>query len=150
MSDLGSLWADSSEEAFSAPTLQGEFSVDLVILGGGFTGCAAALEAAGQGAAVVLIEAETIGHGGSGRNVGLVNAGLWLPPDAVCNPLGQAAGERLNTVLAGAPEVVFDLIAQYGIACEPVRNGTLHLAHAPKGPSQLRARMAQMQARGAP
>jgi len=150
MSDLGSLWADSSEEAFSAPTLQGEFSVDLVILGGGFTGCAAALEAAGQGAAVVLIEAETIGHGGSGRNVGLVNAGLWLPPDAVCNTLGAQAGERLNSTLATAPDRVFGLIERFGIACNARRNGTLHLAHAPRGFAQLEKRHAQQARRSAP
>lgn len=147
---LTSLWQASAAEDFSASPLQGERSVDLAIVGGGYTGLSAALEAAGQGADVTLLEAETVGHGGSGRNVGLVNAGLWLPPDEVCKTLGQAAGERLNTVLAGAPHVVFDLIAQHGIACEPVRNGTLHLAHAPKGLVQLRARLAQMQARGAP
>jgi glycine/D-amino acid oxidase-like deaminating enzyme len=130
--------------------LQGERSVDLAIGGGGYTGLSAALEAAGKGADVTLLEAETVGHGGSGRNVGLVNAGLWLSPDAVCKTLGRAAGERLNSVLAGAPDVVFDLIAQHGIACEPVRNGTLHLAHAAKGTAQLRERLTQMQARGAP
>ncbi|MCZ0811101.1 MAG: NAD(P)/FAD-dependent oxidoreductase [Pseudomonadota bacterium] len=150
MSDLGSLWADSSEEAFAAPTLQGEFSVDLVILGGGFTGCAAALEAAGQGASVVLIEAETIGHGGSGRNVGLVNAGLWLPPDAVCKTLGAEAGERLNSALAAAPDRVFGLIERFGIACNARRNGTLHLAHAPRGAAQLEKRHAQQARRAAP
>lgn len=150
MSDLGTLWADSSEETFAAPTLQGEFSVDLVILGGGFTGCAAALEAAGQGAEVVLIEAETIGHGGSGRNVGLVNAGLWLPPDVVCKTLGAQAGERLNCALAAAPDRVFGLIERFGIACNPRRNGTLHLAHAPRGVAQLQERHVQQVRRAAP
>lgn len=150
MSDLGTLWADSSEETFAAPTLQGEFSVDLVILGGGFTGCAAALEAAGQGAEVVLIEAETIGHGGSGRNVGLVNAGLWLPPDVVCKTLGAQAGERLNSALAAAPDRVFGLIERFGIACNPRRNGTLHLAHAPRGVAQLQERHVQQVRRAAP
>jgi glycine/D-amino acid oxidase-like deaminating enzyme len=147
---LTSLWQASATEDFAAPPLQGERSVDLAIVGGGYTGLSAALEAAGQGADVTLLEADTVGHGGSGRNVGLVNAGLWLPPDAVCKTLGQAAGERLNIVLAGAPDIVFDLIETHDIACEPVRNGTLHLAHAPKGLAQLRGRLAQMQARGAP
>ncbi len=150
MGGLDNLWRDSAAEDFSAPTLQGEFSPDMVIIGGGFTGCSAALEAAGQGADVVLVEADTIGHGGSGRNVGLVNAGLWLPPDAVCKTLGPQAGDRLNAVLAAAPDLVFDLIARHAIACEPQRNGTLHLAHAPRGLSQLRERHAQMAKRGAP
>ncbi|MFN2335262.1 MAG: FAD-dependent oxidoreductase, partial [Wenzhouxiangellaceae bacterium] len=71
---LAPLWRASSAEAFEAAPLQGDRDVDLAIVGGGYTGLSAALEAAGQGASVALLEAETVGHGGSGRNVGLVNA----------------------------------------------------------------------------
>jgi glycine/D-amino acid oxidase-like deaminating enzyme len=144
------LWQDSAKEAFEADVFTGETSVDLCILGGGFTGCSAALTAAQAGASVVLLEAETIGHGGSGRNVGLVNAGLWLPPQDVCAALGQAQGTRLNTALAAAPQRVFDLIDAHDIACEPVRHGTLHCAHSPKGFKDLEMRFAQQKALGAP
>lgn len=150
MRDLGTLWRDSAAEHVSAPPVSGNLTCDLLIIGGGFTGCSAALEAAGQGADVILLESDTIGHGGSGRNVGLVNAGLWLPPDTVCDTLGPEAGERLNTLLAAAPDLVFDLIARHEIACEPKREGTLHLAHAPRGVAQLQARHAQMIRRNAP
>jgi len=119
-------------------------------VGGGYTGLSAALTAAEQGAEVVLLEAERVGHGGSGRNVGLVNAGLWLPPDAVAARLGAGPGEALNATLAAAPDRVFGRIAQYEIACEPQRAGTLHLAHAPGGVKDLARRAEQAQARGAP
>jgi glycine/D-amino acid oxidase-like deaminating enzyme len=144
------LWQDSAKEVFEADVFTGEISVDLCILGGGFTGCSAALTAAQAGASVLLLEAETIGHGGSGRNVGLVNAGLWLPPQDVCAALGQAQGTRLNTALAAAPQQVFDLIDAHDIACEPVRHGTLHCAHSPKGFKDLEMRFAQQKALGAP
>jgi len=147
---LGNLWRDSAAEQFSTSQFQGNRNADLAIIGGGFTGLSAALHASGQGADVTLLEAETIGHGGSGRNVGLVNAGLWLPPEEVCKALGEHPGEHLNRVLAAAPDLVFDLIGRHAIACEPVRAGTLHLAHAPSGLGQLQMRLAQMQARGAP
>ena len=75
----GNLWRASSDLQIAAPPLDADADVDLVVIGGGFTGNAAALEAARRGASVLLLEAETFGHGGSGRNVGLVNAGLWLP-----------------------------------------------------------------------
>ncbi|WP_338055515.1 FAD-binding oxidoreductase [Shimia biformata] len=127
-----------------------DLNVDLAIVGGGFTGTSAALEAARAGASVALLEAHAIGHGGSGRNVGLVNAGLWLPPDQVEAQMGVAPGRRLNDILAAAPEVVFGLIADHGIACDPVRNGTLHLAHSSKGLKSLKNRLAQQQARQAP
>ena len=63
------LWRASCREGFTAPPLASDHSVDLAIIGGGFTGCAAALEAAREGASVCLLEANTIGHGGSGRNL---------------------------------------------------------------------------------
>ena len=150
MVERGILWRDSAAEVFSAPMLNCAVSADLVILGGGFSGCSAALAAAGQGADVVLLEAAQIGDGGSGRNVGLVNAGLWLSPDKVCTHLGQVGGERLNTLLGAAPSHVFDLIQRYDIACEATRAGTLHLAHSPKGLTTLKERHAQMIVRGAP
>lgn len=150
MKGLETLWSETTTETFTASPLQGDETADIAIIGGGFTGCSAALEAAGQGARVTLIEAQTIGHGGSGRNVGLVNAGLWLPPDEVCKILGDEAGEHLNRVLAEAPEAVFKLIYQHDIACEAKRNGTLHLAHAAKGMSELETRHGQMAKRGAP
>ncbi len=146
----GSLWIDSSEEYCKYNALNGDVQVDLVVVGGGFTGCAAALSAAGQGASVVLLEAHRIGHGGSGRNVGLVNAGLWLPPDSVEEVMGSEAGQALNHALAGAPDEVFDLIARHNIQCEATRNGTLHLAHAPRGLKDLEMRLEQQQARQAP
>jgi glycine/D-amino acid oxidase-like deaminating enzyme len=123
---------------------------DVVIVGGGFTGCSAALHLAEMGIDVRLLEAQTIGHGGSGRNVGLVNAGLWRPPDEVEHALGRDSGQRLNRMLAGAPDLVFDLIARHGIECESTHAGTLHCAHSPRGLADLQSRYRQQAARGAP
>nr|WP_174823491.1 FAD-binding oxidoreductase [Ruegeria arenilitoris] len=132
----------------SVPT--SDLTVDLAVIGGGYTGCSAALSAARSGASVCLLEAEEIGHGGSGRNVGLANAGLWLPPADIRGHLGDAAGDRLIDLLAAAPAEVFDLINRHGIDCEPVRNGTLHCAHSAAGLRDLQARHAQLTAAGAP
>ena len=144
------LWRASSHETFGAQPFGADLAVDLAIIGGGFSGCAAAVQAAHDGASVCVLEAETIGHGGSGRNVGLVNAGLWLPPDAVIAQMGQERGARLIATLAEAPRRVFDLIQRENIACEATRNGTLHLAHAPSGLRDLRERHRQGIALGAP
>ncbi len=145
-----SLWQDTCVETLSAPPLAADKTVDMAVIGGGYTGCSAALHAAKAGASVCLLEAQEIGHGGSGRNVGLVNAGLWLLPDQIRRSLGQAAGDRLIDLLAKAPGDVFDLIEEHGIACEPVRNGTLHCAHSPAGIRALQKRHAQLSASGAP
>ena len=145
-----SLWNSSSKEYREYNSLSGNVKVDFLIVGGGFTGCSAALSAAESGASVALLEARTIGYGGSGRNVGLVNAGLWLPPDSVEETMGRDVGQALNHALAGAPDEVFNRIATHDIQCEATRNGTLHLAHAPRGLKDLEMRLTQQQARQAP
>ncbi len=147
---IGNLWEDTCREHVDAPPLGVRKTVDLVVVGGGFTGCAAALEAARSGASVCLVEAAQIGYGGSGRNVGLANAGLWLPPEVIQKTLGKAEGERLMAHLDTAPARVFDLIERHAIDCEPVRNGTLHCAHSAAGLRNLEERMRQLRARGAP
>ncbi|MGR3762314.1 NAD(P)/FAD-dependent oxidoreductase (plasmid) [Roseobacteraceae bacterium NS-SX3] len=150
-SDLASsLWHGTCAETVAALELSGEVTADLLVIGGGYTGCSAALAAAEMGADVRLIEAEVIGHGGSGRNVGLANAGLWLPPEAINAELGETAGRRLSALLAGAPDMVYGLIEKHAIECEPVRSGTLHCAHAPAGMADLARRFEQLRAIGAP
>lgn len=143
------LWQATNREVFESGLLEDDTRADLVIIGGGFTGCSAALHAAKAGFDVTLLEAETIGFGGSGRNVGLVNAGLWMPPSEVEQAMGTAAGERLNAALASAPDLVFSLIREYNIDCEAVRNGTLHCAHSKAGLRDLSGRHEQLSSRGA-
>jgi len=142
-------WRNAAVEQVAFPPLTDNITVDLVVIGGGFTGLNAARVAAKEGLRVCLIEANTIGHGGSGRNVGLVNAGLWLPPDQIKQTLGDARGERLITDLGRGPDRVFGLIKTYEIQCDAHRSGTLHLAHSSQAISDLRAREKQWQSRGA-
>ena len=137
------LWLSSVAEPDCSKPLTADQTVDLAIIGGGFTGCAAALRAAELGASVALLEARDIGYGGSGRNVGLVNAGLWMPPDDIVSQLGEAQGGRLNDMLAAAPAQVFQTIDEYQINCEARRNGTLHCAHSAAALDELRRRHQQ-------
>ena len=143
-------WITSAQErADFAPLCQNR-TADIAIVGAGFTGLSAALNAAQLGMRVSVVEAQTIGHGGSGRNVGLVNAGLWLPPDQIEQTLGQHAGSQLIQRLSRAPDDVFSLIKTHDIDCDAHQNGTLHLAHSPAGLRDLENRQAQWSKRQAP
>ncbi|OCX66188.1 oxidoreductase [Thioclava sp. SK-1] len=137
------LWRHCDHVDEHAAPLDMDMDVDLAVIGGGFTGCAAALEAARMGAKVAVIEAHTVGHGGSGRNVGLVNAGVWLLPETVQKQLGPIAAKRLLSAFSTGPEQVFDLIAREEISCEVSRTGTVHLAHAPAAVVELHDRQRQ-------
>ncbi len=81
--------------------------------------------------------------------MGLVNAGLWLPPETILAQMGETAGRRLIDALAVAPDRVFEIIAREGISCEATRTGTLHLAHGPGGLKDLQDRHRQGNAFGA-
>ena len=147
---LQSLWQASANNPFTGQALARHVHTDVAIIGGGYGGLSAALELATSGLDVHLLEAQTIGFGGSGRNVGLVNAGLWTPPDDIEASLGQAAGQKLNQAFACAPDMVFDLIQKYQIDCNPVRHGTLHCATNKRGLRDLKRRFLQQQKRHAP
>ena len=144
------LWEASAPPAPVTGPLDGDLSMDVAIVGGGYTGLSAALYLAEGGASVAVLEAVGVGFGGSGRNVGLVNAGMWVMPDDLPDALGDTYGARLLALLGDGPRVVFDLIERHSIACEPERQGTLHCAVGRKGKRDLEARARQWQARGAP
>lgn len=144
------LWEHLTPERPQAPSLLGEHEADVCIVGAGFTGLSAALHLLEAGRSVCVLEAHRTGHGGAGRNVGLVNAGLWIPPDEIEAGMGQEVGSRLNRMLGAAPALVFSLIDKYAIDCQARREGTLHMAHNQRGLDDLRSRCEQWQRRGAP
>ncbi|WP_083589360.1 FAD-binding oxidoreductase [Aurantimonas sp. 22II-16-19i] len=144
------LWETTAPAAPETRPLDGELRVDVAVVGAGYTGLSAALHLAERGASVAVLEAAGIGFGGSGRNVGLVNAGLWVMPDDIVATLGAERGERLLALLGEAPAAVFDLVQRHAIACEAERAGTLHCAVGDKGFAELAERARQWQARGAP
>ena len=143
------LWERTAPAAPETPPLAGSAAADVVVVGAGYTGLSAALHLAEAGARVIVLDRVEIGFGGSGRNVGLVNAGLWVRPDDVTGLLGSERGERLLTLLGDGPRAVFDLIARHAIACEPETAGTLHCGLGAAGADELAERAAQWRRRGA-
>ena len=150
LQDSVSLWnASAVEHNYTAP-LDADATVDVAIVGGGFTGLSTALHCAEKGLSAHVLEAEQIGFGGSGRNCGLVNAALWLPPQKVREQLGPVYGARFIKMFGGGPEYVFSLIEKHQIQCEVTRTGTIHAAHGPSGFEELRERHKEWQRLGEP
>lgn len=143
------LWARTAPPAPALTALADHLRCDVAIIGAGYTGLSAALHLAQAGVDVIVLEAEEIGFGGSGRNVGLVNAGMWIMPDDVAEVLGKKYQERLLHELSEAPNLVFELIDRHKISCEAVRNGTLHCAVGEGGLREINRRGEQWLKRGA-
>lgn len=144
-----SLWWMTAREAPPAPRRpNGDENAPVLVIGGGFTGLAAALELARHGINVVLAEAHHIGFGASGRNGGQVIPGLKYDPEELIAKYGEIGGNALADLAGGAADLVFDLIDRHGIDCQPVRGGWIQAAHSEKALGAVANRARQWQARG--
>lgn len=73
----------------------------------------------------VLLEAEVIGHGASGRNGGFVSGGFSLDAAALRRRLGHEAARRLYLQSEAAVERIRDRTAQHAIDCDAVHAGVI-------------------------
>jgi glycine/D-amino acid oxidase-like deaminating enzyme len=113
-------------------------SADVVVVGGGYTGMAAATELARRGRQVVVLEADRLGAGASTRNGGMVHPGLKHDVVALRRQYGDA-GRALYDVTRDAYDGLEKLIADEGIDCDYARTGHLYLAHRPGCVAELEA-----------
>jgi glycine/D-amino acid oxidase-like deaminating enzyme len=144
-----SLWSATATAAPAFGPITGAQRVDVAIIGAGYTGLSAALQLAGAGRAVLVLEARGLGERASGLNGGQVIPGLKTDPDALEESLGAARGARLVASAASAPDVVFELIGRFQIDCDAIRTGWIQPATSEAALAQLAARVAQWRRRGA-
>lgn len=146
-----SLWRAVSRNHRDRPALQGEFDVDLAIVGGGFSGLSTALHATGKGLSVAVLEAEVIAWGATGRNAGFVVPNFAkMDPVNILAHLGPERGERLIDFAAGSADLIFGLIRRHGIDCDAVQSGWIQPAHSPAAFEKVKSRAGQWAQRGRP
>ena len=145
-----SLYAESAAPAPDTAPLGGDRNVDVVIVGGGYTGLSTALHLAERGTNVMVLEAHEAGWGCSGRNGGQVNPGLKPDPDEVVRDFGPDLGRRMVELSYAAPDRVFGLIRQHGIDCEARQGGTLRASVDTRSAGRVAGLAAQCLARAMP
>jgi glycine/D-amino acid oxidase-like deaminating enzyme len=101
---------------------------DVAIIGGGYTGLAAARALARRGADVTVLERHTIGWGASSRNGGFVLPGFKPEVEALARELGVDEARRLFELSLQAICALEALIAEESIDCAYARCGTVVLA----------------------
>ena len=127
--------------------LEGAVEADVVVVGGGFAGLSAALELAQRGMSVVLLEADRIGSGASGRNGGQAIVGYASGQGPFEAQLGSADAKRAWDLSVEAVELIERRIAANGIDCD-WRRGYTYVADSPKKARALREEFEDHGARG--
>jgi gamma-glutamylputrescine oxidase len=129
------------------PPLEGETTADVVVIGGGLAGLSSALEMARRGLSVVLLEAERVGWGASGRNGGQVLVGYACGQEELEQQLGAQDARLAWEMSVEAVELVERRIHEHGIDCEWQR-GYLYVADSPRKARALREEVEAMQRLG--
>lgn len=123
-----SYYAATAHALGPAPALGGEIETDVVVIGGGYTGLHAALNAADRGYRVVLLEAERIGWGASGRNGGQMIPGWRKGAAELVKRFGAVKAKSLFAMALEARTLTLEQITKHDIDCDLTTNGHLTLA----------------------
>ncbi|WP_375691170.1 NAD(P)/FAD-dependent oxidoreductase [Pseudooceanicola sp. LIPI14-2-Ac024] len=112
-----SWYAATSDLLPPFPALSGEVTADICVVGGGYTGLSTALHLAEAGMSVVLLEAQRVGFGASGRNGGQLGSGQRQDQMSLEKIVGLDEARLLWALGEEAKDTVKGLIARHGIDC---------------------------------
>lgn len=141
-----SLWLDTAGPYIPQPSLQGRVRADVAIIGGGFTGLMTAYELkhADPALEVVVLEAQSIGYGASGRNGSFAMTVVGLGFEVMPTLLGRERFIAAHRYMMEAVETLDAFIQREGIACERLRPGFLRVATTPAYVRRLQGEVALM------
>jgi len=94
----------ATEESY--PPAEGTLKTDICIVGGGLAGLTAALDLARAGRSVLLLEAERVAWGASGRNGGFVSPGYATSLAAIERQTGREQADELYRLTMEGVEIV--------------------------------------------
>ena len=140
-----SFWYSQIGRPEPGPPLPGDLECDVCIVGGGLTGLWTAyyLAKAEPGLRIVVLEAEFVGYGASGRNGGWLSAELPGNRDRYARgPYGVEGADRLAAELRATVDEVIGVCRAEAIEADIVRNGVLFVARSPAQLARLRDEVA--------
>ncbi|MDP2367580.1 NAD(P)/FAD-dependent oxidoreductase [Rhodoferax sp.] len=130
----------------AAPALGGSVQADVVVVGAGYAGLSAAIELAQRGLSVVVLEADRVCSGASGRNGGQAIVGFASGQEPFEQQLGAADARLAWDMSVEAIHLMDERIVQYHIDCERV-HGYLYVADSPRKARALEADLKTLQDR---
>jgi gamma-glutamylputrescine oxidase len=129
--------ASVKRPSLSAP-LSKRVTADVCVVGGGYSGISAALELAERGYSVVLLEAQRVGWGASGRNGGQAIVGFGDDGEcAIEKQFSPLDARRAWDISVEGMQLLLERIRRFGIECD-YQPGYLSLAVKPRKSQALR------------
>ncbi|KQX63774.1 FAD-dependent oxidoreductase [Angustibacter sp. Root456] len=121
---------DRAAQPTRRPALDGDAAVDVCIVGGGFTGLWTAyyLLRRNPNLDVLVVEAESVGFGASGRNGGWCSALLPQSVDAIAASHGRDAALAMRRAMLDTVLEIGAVVEREQIDCDYVRGGTVVVA----------------------
>ncbi|MFT4767946.1 MAG: gamma-glutamylputrescine oxidase [Glaciecola sp.] len=113
-----SYYAASANWTTAYPALENDLSCDVVVVGGGFSGVNTALELAERGLDVILLEANRISWGATGRNGGQIIGGLGHDPDRFVKRIGEQGVRTIYQMGIEARDIIRERVERYAIECD--------------------------------
>lgn len=141
-----SYYEASVQRAAALPSLDTDVQADVVIVGAGFAGLSAAIECAQRGMSVVVVEADRICSGASGRNGGQAIVGYASGQEPFDAQLGANASRLAWEMSLEAIDLIDERIARFGIDCDR-EFGYLYVAESARKARALEADMRSMEDR---
>jgi gamma-glutamylputrescine oxidase len=126
--------------------LTGTHSCDVCVVGGGIAGTSCALHLAERGFDVILLEAQQIGWGASGRSGGQVLPGVAASQERLEKLIGADDARKIWDITVAGQSLVHELIDRHGIDAQFVA-GHMLTAVTPRHDVQLRTHVTQLQHR---
>jgi gamma-glutamylputrescine oxidase len=131
-----SYYAASINDRTRYPRLESSVTTDVCVIGGGFSGIATALTLAERGYKVVVLEANRVGWGASGRNGGQMIAGI-SGERTIERQLGAAGSKLLRDIRYLGHNIIEERVAKYKIDCD-LKRGWMEAAARPKHMAAIR------------
>ena len=139
-----SYYVASAPRGAGHAALESAVECDVAVVGGGLAGLSAAIELAQRGYSVVVLEAQQVGWGASGRNGGQVIAGLACDQSVIERQLGETASRAVWDMTMEALRLIGERRERFDIDCD-WRSGYLSLAENARKAKELQTWQAHMQ-----
>lgn len=121
------------------PPLRGHIKADVVVVGGGAAGLAAALQLMDKGVKVVLLERNICGGSSTGKSAGFLTPDSEMELVELVRRFGPQGAQDIWEVATQGVEIMTSAVKRHGIECDLIKQDSLMVGNGGRGWKTARA-----------